>query len=77
MSNCCGKGNVESLLTKFNKTQKTFNVKQHPHAPTNVAAMTTQKMPGLPLQPPQNSKPHPHAPSQLTPNGFLKFMRNK
>lgn len=71
MSNCCGKGNVDSLLTKFNNTQKLFNNKQHPHAPTNKAAMTTQQNTGA---------PHPHSlanSTQLTPNGFLKFMRGK
>lgn len=62
MSQCCGKGSVESLIDKFKIVNATFHQKQHPHS---APVLTTQK-----------TNPFSSTNTNvLTRHGFLKYTR--
>jgi len=68
MSQCCGRGSVESLMDKFKIVNQTYNNKQHPH--NTLQASTTQK-----INPFINSNVSNN--TVLTNSGYVKYIKPK
>lgn len=62
MSQCCGKGSVESLLDKFKVVNASFNQKQHPHTSSTTTIQATNSF----ITSTSNN-------TILTKHGFLKY----